>query len=42
MNAHGENINVNSQLNKGTEFVFTLTLVKTNKMKAKKKIPDQS
>ncbi|QUI25459.1 HAMP domain-containing protein [Vallitalea pronyensis] len=32
INAHGETINVNSQLNKGTEFVFTLTLDKGNKM----------
>lgn len=28
MNAHGETINVNSKINKGTEFVFTLTIAK--------------
>lgn len=36
MNAHNESINVNSQLNKGTEFIFTLSLYKMNKSKNKK------
>ncbi|MCT4598354.1 MAG: HAMP domain-containing histidine kinase [Vallitalea sp.] len=30
LNAHGETINVTSKLHKGTEFVFTLTILKLN------------